>query len=217
MSHVRSRRPPAVVASPDTAQAFAPARIGPNAILRVTEVVGERDGRDAVAALLWSAGLERYVSAAPSGMVDERDVVRLHGALRALHGVEQARAIAREAGLRTGDYLLAHRIPRAVQLLLRVLPAPAASRILLDAMRRHAWTFAGSASFTAAPRRGGVLPLALTHCPLCREASAAQPLCDYYAGTFERLYRRLVSCTASVVETHCEAQGAPACRFEVRW
>jgi divinyl protochlorophyllide a 8-vinyl-reductase len=33
---------------------------------------------------------------------------------------------------------------------------------------------------------------------------------------FERLFRRLVSRSAHVTETQCCAQGAPACRFEVR-
>ena len=50
---------------------------------------------------------------------------------------------------RTGDYLLAHRIPKPVQALLKRLPAPLAARVLLAAITRHAWTFAGSGRFEA--------------------------------------------------------------------
>jgi len=44
-----------------------------------------------------------------------------------------------------------------------------------------------------------------------------RPVCDYYAATFEHLFRRLVHRDASVAETHCEARGDDACRFELRW
>ncbi|WP_235823343.1 4-vinyl reductase [Azohydromonas sediminis] len=43
------------------------------------------------------------------------------------------------------------------------------------------------------------------------------PACDFYAATFERLFRALVHPRASVAETACEACGDDACRFEVRW
>ncbi len=42
---------------------------------------------------------------------------------------------------------------------------------------------------------------------------ATAPLCDYYAATFERLFRALVHPRAVVVETACEACGADACRW----
>jgi divinyl protochlorophyllide a 8-vinyl-reductase len=46
---------------------------------------------------------------------------------------------------------------------------------------------------------------------------APAPVCDYYAATFEGLFRALVHPAARVVETECEACGAPACIFEARW
>jgi len=48
-------------------------------------------------------------------------------------------------------------------------------------------------------------------------ATLAEPGCDFYAATFERLFRVLVHADARVVETACEACGAAECRFEVRW
>jgi len=43
-----------------------------------------------------------------------------------------------------------NRIPRAAQLVLRLLPAAPAGRILAGAIVRNAWTFAGSGRFRVA-------------------------------------------------------------------
>ena len=61
------------------------------------------------------------------------------------------------------------------------------------------------------------LQLSVAGCPLCRGGSAPEPVCDYFAATFERLFRALVSASTSVHETDCRATGAPACRFDVTW
>jgi divinyl protochlorophyllide a 8-vinyl-reductase len=119
---------------------------------------------------------------------------------------------------RTADYLLAHRIPLPVQRVLKRLPAGLAARVLLAAISRHAWTFAGSGRFSASPAGRGRRPLVLEirNNPLCR-GHAAVPACDFYAATFERLFQVLVHRDAQVVETACEACGDAACRFELRW
>ncbi len=190
-------------------------RIGPNAIIRVAEVLPARVGSDATRRLFDRAGLARYLGAPPQAMVDEAEVRALHGALREALGATAAREVARAAGQRTADYLLAHRIPRPVQRLLRWLPAPLAARVLLAAIGRNAWTFVGSGRFTAQAGRPCVLQIAGN--PLCRGVQAETPGCDFYAGTFERLFRVLVHRDAQVLETHCEACGDAACRFEIRW
>jgi divinyl protochlorophyllide a 8-vinyl-reductase len=197
------------------AQAAA-ARIGPNAILRVMDALREAGGEPLVERLMDAAGLRAYLRAPPQAMVPEDEVCRLHLALHTGLPEAQARSVARRAGTATGDYLLAHRIPGPVQMLLRALPAPLAARVLLAAIRRHAWTFAGSAAFTA--RAGHPVVLTLQHNPLCRGLKRrTEPACGYYAATFERLFRALVHRDARCVEVACEAQGAPACRFEIRW
>ena len=43
------------------------------------------------------------------------------------------------------------------------------------------------------------------------------PACDFYAATFERLFRVLVHPAARVTETACEACGDDACQFEIEW
>jgi divinyl protochlorophyllide a 8-vinyl-reductase len=189
------------------------AGIGPNAITRVAEALAQ--AAPARVAVFASAGLAHYLRAPPEAMVDETEVVRLHRALRSVLGEREARRVARRAGELTGDYLLAHRIPAAAGRVLRALPAALAAPLLLAAIRRHAWTFAGSGLFTATA--GRPVRLAIEGNPLCRGAAADEPLCDYYAATFERLFQALAHPRARVVETDCEACGADACRFEARW
>jgi divinyl protochlorophyllide a 8-vinyl-reductase len=189
-------------------------RIGPNAVTRVAEVLVERFGSAPAARVFGAAGLAAYLDAPPTAMVDQEDVIRLHRALRTALG-PAARGIAQAAGERTGDYVHDHRIPRPVRALLAALPAPLAARLLLAAITRHAWTFAGSGVFrveSTAPVR-----LSIRGNPLCRDLTADEPQCDYYAATFERLFVRLVSPRARVREVACEAAGAPACVFEIRW
>lgn len=190
-------------------------RIGPNAITRLAEALRLDAGEEAANSLFGAAGLRGYLAHPPEHMVDEREVARLHRTLRETYTGDDARRLSRIAGTRTGDYLLAHRIPKPVQQLLKLLPASLACRVLLSAITRHAWTFAGSGAFTA--RGGNPTILTIRDNPMCRGVQRREPQCDYYAATFERLFRVLVSARASVKETQCEASGAVGCSFEVRW
>lgn len=202
-----------------SALAAAAARIGPNAITRMAEALQAGVGAAATAAVFRRAGLGHYLEHAPQQMVPEDEVIRLHHEVRAALPTRTAREVARDAGTRTAAYLLAHRIPRALQGLLRRLPARWAARVLLIAISRHAWTFAGSGTFSwqASPAGGpGLVRLELRGNPLCRGLRAAEPACDYYAATFEALFRALVHPRARVHETACEARGDAQCRFEVR-
>lgn len=197
------------------ASGHAAGRIGPNAITRVAQAVIAQLGPDAAAALFRSVGLGHHLVRPPAAMVAEDDVARLQAALRFACGPGLARRIALDAGRRTGDYLLSHRIPRPAQALLRCLPSPLAARALVNAIGRHAWTFAGSGAFSSTPGRPFVL--AIAGCPLCRDIETETPACDYYAATFERIFGALVSRGARVTETRCQAAGARACVFEVSW
>jgi len=190
-------------------------RIGPNAILQVMAALRARHGEDVAAAIMAHAGLQSMLAHPPQHMVAERDVIALHGAVRRELGADAARGVMIAAGLATGDYLLAHRIPRFAQRVLRLLPARIASRALLAAISRHTWTFAGSGGCTFT--NGHPVRVAIRNCPACRGERAAVPACDYYANTFARLYGALVHQDARVRETTCIATGSDACRFEIRW
>ena len=181
----------------------------------MAEALQRQVGAAETARLFRAADLEPYLLSPPQAMVDEGEVVRLHKAVRDALDAGSARAIFREAGLRTADYLLKNRIPGFAQTLLHALPAALASRALTTAIRRHAWTFCGSGRFAVQP--GNPTWLIVSDCVICRETEADTAICDYYAACFERLFRRLVSPLASVCETECQASGATACCFRVSW
>jgi divinyl protochlorophyllide a 8-vinyl-reductase len=190
-------------------------RIGPNAIIRVAEALQAFEGAPAAARVFRASGIEHYLTTQPERMVAESDVIALHRQLQDDLGEVRAASVAWIAGQRTADYLLANRIPNAAQRLLRTLPPRIASRLLLKAIASNAWTFAGTGSFAA--RHGNPAVITISNCPICRGADADRPICTYYAATFERLYAKLVHPDTRVVEITCTAQGADACRFEVRW
>jgi divinyl protochlorophyllide a 8-vinyl-reductase len=189
----------------------ADGRIGPNAITRVAEALGP----DAARGVFRAAAIEARLDAPPDRMVPEGEVIALHRALRTMQGEREAAAITRDAGRLTARYLLANRIPRPMQWLLRHLPAHAAARVLLGAVGRHAWTFAGSGCFRVLP--GRPLRIEIAGGPIARAGPAAEPVCAYYAATFETLFRALVNPRTQVEEVACEATGAAACVFELRW
>lgn len=190
-------------------------RIGPNAVTRVMDVLREELGESELPRLLALAGIAAYLRNPPEQMVDEREVTRLHEVLRDEIGLPGALRLAREAGVRTGDYLLAHRIPAPAQRVLSWLPPRLASRALLGAIQRHAWTFAGSGDLRV--RLPYPPQLSIAGCCICRGATSGQPLCDYYAAAIERLFRILVHPSAQVAETACQATGADACTFRITW
>ena len=189
-------------------------RIGPNAIWRVAEAMRAGPDADATARVFECAGLSHYLETLPQEMVDEREVTALHQALREVLGVKRAREIGADAGRRTGDYLLAKRIPRPAQAVLKVMPRSMAARILLKAIEKNAWTFAGGARFST--QAGTPTRFILEGSRVCLGAESPVTLCDYYGGTFERLWRVLVDPHIRVVEVQCQAMGKPACIFEVR-
>lgn len=187
------------------------ARIGPNAITRVAEALGP-----AMAVPIFSAaGLEQRLREPPGTMVPECEVTALHRALRDLLGDSEADHVAREAGRLTARYLLGYRIPRLLQRLLRLLPARLSALVLVGAIGRHAWTFAGGGTFRQTSR--WPLRLEIAHGPIARAGPANHPVCGYYAATFETLFRALVNPTTSVAEIACEAMGDRSCVFELRW
>jgi divinyl protochlorophyllide a 8-vinyl-reductase len=176
--------------------AAAAARIGPNAITRLAEALAGMRGAGAAREVFARAGLAHHLEAPPQRMVAERDVIALHAALAAA-------------------YLLAHRIPPPMRRLLPRLPARLAARILLAAVGRHAWTFAGCGRF--ARQAGRDLRFVIAGGPLAAGREAAGPVCAYYAATFETLFRALVHPRARIVAAAGEALGAPACLLLARW
>jgi len=89
----------------------------------------------------------------------------------------------------------------------RVLRRRIAARMLLRAIRRNAWTFAGSG--VCAITTGPALAVYIVDNPL------PTPGCAWHRAVFERLFQRLVDPNARVRHTACVREGAAACRFEI--
>ncbi len=128
--------------------------IGPNAIIRMQEAMARRLGEDMTADIFRAADIGFYLDHAPEKMVDEEHVALLHKALVDAVGPQQAGSISWLAGHLTGDYLLANRIPNLAQRVLALLPRRLAAAILVKAVAKHSWTFAGSGRFAYAFRQG---------------------------------------------------------------
>jgi len=187
------------------------ARIGPNAVIQVAAEVQARFGVDRTAALVHGA-TGYALDALPTEMIDEQQAQALTRALVRDMGLSLATNILRAAGHRTGDYLLANRIPRPAQWAIRLAPRQVGLHLLLRAMPANAWTFAGSGHFVVARDRP-IPDLVFESCAMCKDMHEPQPMCDFYGGTFERLIRALVSRFAGVEEVECMALGHPRCRF----
>lgn len=183
--------------------------IGPNAVLQLVPLLDRAGGTDWRHTLLARAGLD--VLPDGSGMIPEIPVTRLHQALRR-DRPDLAASLGWQAGLATGDYILANRIPPAAQWLLKALPWRLAAWVLSRAIARNAWTFAGSGQFLV------MTPLifALRANPLVRGEVADHPLCDWHRGVFTRLFQTLVHPALTCHEPRCCAMGHAACRFEMR-
>ncbi len=193
------------------AHADGVARIGPNAVIQVSAAMRERLGAERSEAVLRAATGYTFASL-PTEMIDEREPQALIKALVELVGPRLATTILRDAGHRTGDYLLANRIPRIAQWVMRALPRRVGLRLLLGAMQKNAWTFAGSGRFVV--RHGtGTPELLFESCAMCRDMHEPQSMCDFYAGTFERLIRVCVARYAGVLEVECMSKGDAHCRF----
>lgn len=182
--------------------------IGPNAILQLLPALTETFGEAGTRSFLRKARVARV----PDGhsMIPETDAARLHRLLRET-AADLAPALADRAGTATADYILANRIPKPAQTVLKCLPPGLAARALSRAIAAHAWTFAGSGRFTA------VSPwvFEIEANPLVRGEVGPDPLCHWHSAVFTRLYRALVDRTATCRETRCCAQhGVTACRFE---
>ncbi|MFY9779814.1 MAG: bacteriochlorophyll 4-vinyl reductase [Candidatus Baltobacteraceae bacterium] len=188
-------------------------RIGPNAIVRTVEALRDRLGESPTEALLEAAGLSVYFREPPQAMVPEAEVTALFRTLFLRLEEAEAKAVARDAGRRTAEYLLANRIPGFAQTVLRLLPPRLACRGLLASIGRHTWTFAGSGTVRLVPNRPA--RIAIENCPLCRGLQTSRPACDFYAGTFERLFQALVKSGASAEETACRGLGRDDCLFAV--
>ena len=181
--------------------------VGPNAILQTAAALDAQGGRALARQVFAAAGLGALLDAPPEAMVPEAQAVALMRALHATLPPEAARRVSREAGRRTGAYILRHRIPAPARGLLRLLPARLAAPLLLRAVAAHAWTFAGSGRVEIAG--GDPARLMIHDNPLAVRGS------DWHRAVLEVLFQSLVHPRARVTQTASCATEAGACTFEI--
>jgi divinyl protochlorophyllide a 8-vinyl-reductase len=189
------------------------ARMGPNSITQIAQALHDLHGADTQQAVFRAAGLVQRLQHPPSRPVPVTEVALLHHALVLQLGEIHAEAVSRLAGQRTGEYLLARRIPRAVQWLLRHLPPAWAARLLIQAIRRNAWTFLGRGLFFAAP--GQPLRILFLGAPLCNGPKLSEPGSAYYQATFEILFHALVSPSSSIAHRRCSECRGRVCEYSL--
>ena len=182
--------------------------VGPNAVLQLNAPLRAAGGDPLLEDVFRQAELLQYLATPPVVMVPQEQARRLFGAVREVLGPETGDDVLREAGKGTAAYVMANRIPVAIRSLLRLLPPRPSATLLLAAIERHAWTFAGSGRCSV-HRVGPTATLEIEHNPL------ATPGCAWHEGVLEHLFRQLVSNKTDLRHDDCEARGGECCRFEL--
>ena len=182
--------------------------VGPNAVLQLRTALSHRGGLALSRRVFGAAKLDDLLRTPPEEMIEEDIPSALFSSLYSCLPTHEAAATAREAGQRTADYIIAHRIPAFARLLLKMLPVALARPALLKAIEKNAWTFAGSGRCRALYGRPAIIEI--------ERNPISQPGCVWHVAVFERLFRKLVDPRTRVVHTDCVDAGAAACRFEIR-
>jgi len=177
-------------------------RIGPNAVLQLEAALREGLGQAALESVFRRAGLSGLLADPPRSMIDERIAVALYGALFA-ELPKHAPAIAADAGRRTADYVRARRIPALARLVVSALPAWLAAGLLLQAIAKNGWTFAGSGRVRVEPGHRHLIEIV--------DNPLVMPRCIWHTAVFQRLFETLVSADSRV---RC-VQSEPPSRFIV--
>lgn len=181
-------------------------RIGPNAVIHLGHAVTDRLGRDAAERLYRAAGQLHLLREPPEGMVDEALPARLFAVLWRMHP-DIAPELAWDAGRRTADYVIAHRIPRAARLVFAIAPRQIGTRLLLQAIARNAWTFAGSGHCET--EFGECPSIKITNNPLIMPGGL------WHAAVLQRLFERLVASGTEVQHTSDSDPQTRHCRFDI--
>jgi divinyl protochlorophyllide a 8-vinyl-reductase len=189
-------------------------RVGPNAVIQTRDVLDDAFGVALRRRVLDEAGLRLWQMQDPADMVSADDVNAFNAAIARLLPMADARAVLDEAGARTGDYIMANRIPALAQIVLRLLPARLSLRLLLKAVTQHAWTFAGAARVTSDADWSGHGWIRIEANPVCA-GRAGFDACIWHEAVFRRLFSTLVFHGVHVRETQCTGRGDPACLFEI--
>ena len=181
--------------------------IGPNAVIQLANALKVGAGAEIARQVFADAGHLELLEHMPAEMIDERVPAALFAALWRILPYETAQQIAEDAGRRTARYILQNRIPSLAQFVLCRLPASVARRLLLGAISKNAWTFAGSGICRARP--GNPALIEIIGNPM------AMPDCVWHQAVFGELFGSLVAGRVRIRHLQCCRTGGAVCRFEL--
>ena len=169
-----------------------PSKIGPNSIIQTVAALEAAYGKTKAETMLSKIGQGYLVGNLPKEMVEEAKFHTLVGALQKEIGETATSRILQESGERTARYLLKVRIPGIFQKFVKLLPPRPAFKLLLFAISKNAWTFAGSGEFAYTMTRPPEISVKVTF--------PTQPVVgNFYLGTFTALLQELVNPTTKIM------------------
>jgi len=169
-----------------------PSKIGPNSIIQTVAALEAAYGKTKAETMLSKIGQGYLVGNLPKEKVEEAKFHTLVGALQKEIGETATSRILQESGERTARYLLKVRIPGIFQKLVKLLPPRPAFKLLLFAISKNAWTFAGSGEFAYTMKRPPEISVKVTFPTL-------PVVGNFYLGTFTALLQELVNPTTKIM------------------
>ncbi|MEI7747481.1 MAG: bacteriochlorophyll 4-vinyl reductase [Chlorobiaceae bacterium] len=169
-----------------------PSKIGPNSIIQTVAALEAAYGKTKAETMLSKIGQGYLVGNLPKEMVEEAKFHTLVGALQKEIGETATSRILQESGERTARYLLKVRIPGIFQKFVKLLPPRPAFKLLLFAISKNAWTFAGSGEFAYTMKRPPEISVKVTFPTL-------PVVGNFYLGTFTALLQELVNPTTKIM------------------
>ncbi|NTW83069.1 MAG: bacteriochlorophyll 4-vinyl reductase [Chlorobiaceae bacterium] len=181
-------------------------KIGPNSIIQTVTALETRFGKTEAEAILKRCGQGHWIGNLPSEMTEESKFHALVGALDNEIGENKTASILEESGRRTAAYLLRVRIPGFFQKILKPLPPGIAFKLLLFAISKNAWTFAGSGEFSYTSGKKPVITVKVTY--------PGRPVVgNFYLGTFEALLEELVNPKTTIKASIKKESGSILCTY----
>jgi divinyl protochlorophyllide a 8-vinyl-reductase len=184
-------------------------KIGPNSIIQTAESLREHCGIEVKTKVLQDAGLDQYNTELPSDMTTETHFHWFVKSLLSDQGKEMAAEILQDSGERTAVYLLKNRIPGFFQTIVKPLPNKLGLKMLLFAISKNAWTFAGSGEFSYNIGEASYIKVIVTH--------PSEPVVsNFYFGTFKRLLGELISANIRLELETLEAGECIECTYHIQ-
>lgn len=182
------------------------ARIGPNSIIQTAAALEAAYGKKEAEAILNRAGQGHWIGNLPSEMTEESKFHTLVSALEKEIGEKKTAEILEDSGRRTAAYLMRVRIPGFFQKILIPLPPALSFRLLLFAISKNAWTFAGSGEFSYSSGKQPVITVKVTY-------PGKSVVGNFYLGTFETLLEELVNPRTSIKASIRKDRGSILCTY----